>query len=127
MDIFEKIRSGEISIKHDSTARDLRRVLEHVFPRDPSSSSAFGDCEFYIADKENPLYFKGTTIKKSPSKTTRSLIRLLNEQKFKELSTPLISFLNEHYHAHATIIINTSSAELLLGEISCVDLSHIKD
>lgn len=36
-------------------------------------------------------------------------------KKFEELSQPLIDFINENYHPHATIIIDSNHAELLEG------------
>lgn len=36
-------------------------------------------------------------------------------QKFEELAQPLIDFINENYHPHATIIIDCNHAELLEG------------
>jgi len=34
---------------------------------------------------------------------------------FQELAKPLIQYLNDNYHPHATIIINCDSAEVLTG------------
>lgn len=37
--------------------------------------------------------------------------------RFEELAQPLIDFINENYHPHATIIIDSTHAELLEGLI----------
>ena len=39
----------------------------------------------------------------------------LNEGKFEELARPLIKYLCENYHPHVTVIITTTTAELLVG------------
>lgn len=36
-------------------------------------------------------------------------------KKFEELAQPLIDFINENYHPHCTIVIDSTHAELLEG------------
>ncbi len=54
----------------------------------------------------------------------------MNDEKrdeFKELTSPLIRFLNENCNPHAKIIIETDSAELLMGECAFYTKEFIKD
>ena len=53
-----------------------------------------------------------------------------NEEKreeFKELSRPLIKWLNDNYHPHVKIIIDPTSAELVEGLMSFCTVDYIKD
>jgi len=46
---------------------------------------------------------------------------------FKELTKPLIKWLNENYHPHAKIIIETGSAEVVEGSIGFPCAEYYKD
>lgn len=46
-------------------------------------------------------------------------------KKFEELSRPLIDFINENYHPHATIIIDSTHAELLEGLIGFANQKEV--
>jgi len=53
-----------------------------------------------------------------------------NEQKrkeFEELSRPLIKWLNDNMHPHATIIIDTTHAELVEGVCAFTTEDYLKD
>ncbi len=49
------------------------------------------------------------------------------EEEFKKAVRPLIKFLNDHYHPHATAIVNTMGAEVLSGEQCYRTEDFIKD
>ena len=56
-------------------------------------------------------------------------MKISNEEyeKFHELAKPLIRWLNDTYSPHTKIIIDTSSAEVVSGEIAFFTEEFIKD
>jgi len=49
------------------------------------------------------------------------------QTEFELLAKPLIKFLNDNFHPHAKIIIDTNSAEILSGECIVYTTEFIKD
>lgn len=47
--------------------------------------------------------------------------------KFEELARPLIKYLNDNFHPHATIIITPRDAEIVIGECAFQTEDYIKD
>lgn len=50
-----------------------------------------------------------------------------NRKEFERLSKPLIEWLNENWNPHTKIIIDTTSAEVVSGEMSVVTTEFVKD
>lgn len=48
-------------------------------------------------------------------------------KQFKKLSSPLIKFLNDNCNPHCTIIITTTTSELLSGQRGFVCEDYVKD
>lgn len=48
-------------------------------------------------------------------------------KEFEELARPLIKFLNDNFHPHVSVAVDTGRAELLEGKCSFVTEDYIKD
>lgn len=48
-------------------------------------------------------------------------------QEFEALTRPVIEWLNRNYHPHVTVVIDTTSAELLEGSIAYTTNDYLRD
>ncbi len=51
----------------------------------------------------------------------------IKQEEFEKLVRPLIKFLNDNFHPHMTIIVDSTSAELIEGIISFNTKDYLKD
>lgn len=50
-----------------------------------------------------------------------------DREEFIKVAEPLIKYLCENHHPHTTVIVTSTNAELMVGEISHVTHEHLKD
>ena len=50
-----------------------------------------------------------------------------NLEEFQKLTKPLIKYLNDNWHPHATIIVSANHAELVTGEMAFSTDEYVKD
>jgi hypothetical protein len=48
-------------------------------------------------------------------------------KELEEAAKPLMKFLNDNYHPHVKVIVDTNRAELLEGQMSIINNEFIKD
>lgn len=52
---------------------------------------------------------------------------MVDHKEFEEAAKPLIKFLNDNFHPHASVIVTTTSAEIVSAEMIIHTTEFVKD
>jgi hypothetical protein len=72
-------------------------------------------------------YYKSPTTKKDAVADVPCNEGLSISKKFEEVARPLIDFINENYHPHVTVIVDSTHAEILEGISAFTTEDYLRD